>query len=116
MANSAFYSPTTGGFYTREVHGDNIPADAVEITTNQHRELIEGQSQGKRITADENGFPVLADPPVHNPQIQINAEALSYLASTDWYVIRKQETGAEIPADILAKRQEARDSIVEVTE
>ena len=111
-----FYSKTTGGFYDTAIHGDNIPTDAVEITANQHRELIEGQSQGKRITADENGFPVLADPPTPNPQIQTNAEALAYLASTDWYVIRKQETGAEIPADILAKRQEARDSIVEVVE
>lgn len=111
-----FYSAQTGGFYDRAIHGDNIPADAVEITANQHRELIEGQSQGKLIQADANGFPVLADPPAPNPQIQINVEALAYLASTDWYVIRKQETGVEIPADILAKRQEARDSIVEVME
>ena len=111
-----FYSKSTGGFYSREIHGDNIPADAVEITAEQHAALIEGQSQGNRIIADENGFPVLVDTPKPNPQIQINAEALVYLASTDWYVIRKQETGAEIPADILAKRQEARDSIVEVME
>lgn len=111
-----FYSKQTGGFYSRGIHGDNIPDDAVEITADEHAALIEGQSQGKLIQADANGFPVLADPPAPNPQIQTNAEALAYLASTDWYVIRKQETGAEIPADILAKRQEARDSIVEVTE
>lgn len=58
-----FYSKSTGGFYTREIHGDNIPADAVEITSEQHSELIEGQSQGKLIQADANGRPVLADPP-----------------------------------------------------
>ena len=40
-----------------------------------------------------------------------NAEARAYLASTDWYVIRKTETGVEIPADILAARQAARDSV-----
>ena len=58
-----FYSKTTGGFYTREIHGDNISADAVEITDAEHVALIEGQAQGKRIVADENGRPILQDPP-----------------------------------------------------
>lgn len=58
-----FFSATTNGFYDPAIHGDNIPSDAVEITTERHQELIEGQSQGKRIVADANGFPVLADPP-----------------------------------------------------
>jgi len=58
-----FYSKTTGGFYAREIHGDNIPTDAVEITDAEHASLIAGQSQGKRIVAGSNGFPVLADPP-----------------------------------------------------
>ena len=58
-----FYSSQTNGFYTPEIHGDNIPADAVEITNEEHAALIEGQSQGKRIAADENGYPTLQDPP-----------------------------------------------------
>ena len=60
---TVFYSKTTGGFYIREVHGDNIPADAVEITEAEHAALIEGQSLGKRIVADANGRPILQDPP-----------------------------------------------------
>lgn len=44
-------------------------------------------------------------------QTAINAEALSYLASTDWLVIRQQETGVEMPIDIFIKRQEARNKI-----
>lgn len=58
-----FYSAKTGGFYASEIHGDNIPIDAVEITAERHAALIEGQSQGKRIVADASGFPVLQDPP-----------------------------------------------------
>ena len=58
-----FYSAQTGGFYARAIHGDNIPADAVEISAEEHAALIEGQSQGKRIVADDNGFPILVDPP-----------------------------------------------------
>lgn len=85
-----FYSTSTGGFYSEDIHGARflefvapdpvsgetldrwsepnpncmIPADAIEITEEQYRELFEGQSQGKRIVADENGFPLLADPPL----------------------------------------------------
>ena len=111
-----FYSKQTGGFYDEAIHGDNIPSDAVEITTEEHAALLEGQSQGKIIAADKNGKPVLKDPPpptAEELQAQANAEARAYLASTDWYVVRKAETGTEIPADILAKRQAARDAVVE---
>lgn len=58
-----FYSKSTGGFYTSEIHGDNIPGDAVEITETEHAALIEGQSLGKLIVADESGRPILQDPP-----------------------------------------------------
>ena len=71
-----FYSPTTGGFYARDIHGDNIPADAVEITEAEHAALIEGQSLGKLIVADESGHPILQDPPPPTPeQIMARLEA-----------------------------------------
>jgi hypothetical protein len=57
------YSPNTGGFYDSAIHGDAIPADAVEITAEVHAALLQGQSSGKRIVADAEGHPVLADPP-----------------------------------------------------
>lgn len=56
------YAKSTGGFYKPEIHGDAIPADAVEITEAEHAALLEGQSSGKIITADKNGKPVLSDP------------------------------------------------------
>lgn len=61
------YAKSTGGFYDTAIHGDNIPADAVEITTEQHQALIDGQAAGKVIAADANGFPVLQDPPPPPP-------------------------------------------------
>lgn len=51
--------------------------------------------------------------PYASEQDKVNAEARAYLASTDWYVTRKLETGVEIPADITTAREEARASIVE---
>lgn len=59
-----FYSKQTGGFYSREIHGDNIPSDAVEVSAEDYLFLIEGQSSGKIILPDENGFPQLVDKPV----------------------------------------------------
>lgn len=37
------------------------------------------------------------------------AEALAYLAATDWYVTRQMETGKAIPEDVVARRAAARD-------
>lgn len=59
-----FYSATTHGFYDRSIN-NTIPADAVEITAEQHAALLAGQSAGQLIMADEQGRPILADlPPV----------------------------------------------------
>lgn len=82
-----FYSKSTGGFYDDAIHGslfieqvnvdldgvttdrfmvpdpDGPIADAVEITANEHASLLNGQNQGKQIVVDENGYPVLVDPP-----------------------------------------------------
>lgn len=41
-----------------------------------------------------------------------NAEALAYLAETDWMVIREVDAGIPCPVDVKAKRAEARDKIV----
>lgn len=38
-------------------------------------------------------------------------EAREYLQQTDWLVVRKLETGKEVPADIAEKRAEARSLI-----
>lgn len=56
-----FASKSTRGFYTPEIHGENMPADVVEITDEFHAELIDGQSAGKII--DWSGdVPALVDP------------------------------------------------------
>lgn len=69
------YSKATGGFYSEKIHGArsdvtgdpnpdcSIPLDAVEISEAEQAALLDGQSQGKRIQADANGYPVAVDPP-----------------------------------------------------
>lgn len=63
-----YYSASTKGFYAREIHGDNMPADVVEITTEEHLDLLAGQAAGKIIEADNDGRPVLVDPPPPTPE------------------------------------------------
>ena len=58
-----FYAKSTGGFYDRAIHGDAIPADAVEISEAVHAALLEAQSSGKVIQADQSGHPLAVDPP-----------------------------------------------------
>lgn len=74
-----FASKSTQGFYSTEIHGENIPAYAVEIDTEHHAELMAAQSSGKII--DWSGdIPVAVDPPtptlaqlINAAQQQINA-------------------------------------------
>lgn len=57
------YSAQTGGFYIPEIHGNDIPIDAVEVTKEQYEQLMNGQLSGQRIVAGTSGYPVLSAPP-----------------------------------------------------
>lgn len=84
-----YFSKSTNGFYLKEVHGDNIPADAVEITYEQHAELLVGQVNGKKISADNSGYPILVDVVVDEPSSEIKKlmckqKAKELLVKTDY--------------------------------
>ena len=55
------FSKSTTGFYDPEIHGDNIPNDAVEISDEYYVSLFEGQASGKQISANKQGHPILVD-------------------------------------------------------
>jgi hypothetical protein len=42
------------------------------------------------------------------------ATLTAYLSSTDWYAVRKAETGKAMPEDVTLARQQARDRISEL--
>lgn len=50
---NGFYDATDGGF---------VPHDAVKISEDLYRTLLDGQAQGKQIIADKTGNPVLIAP------------------------------------------------------
>ena len=47
-------------------------------------------------------------------QRKINDESLSYLNSTDWYIVRMLETEVKVPDNILKARAAARVAIKEI--
>lgn len=57
------YARSTNGFYDEAIHSNKIPADAVEITSDEHAALMSAQASGRRIEADANGYPVAVNPP-----------------------------------------------------
>lgn len=81
-----YYSKSTNGFYIDSIH-KAMPDDVIEITQAQHQELILGQSNGKIISSDENGNPVLIDPPQPTTEQladQARAKRDTLLSTSDW--------------------------------
>lgn len=81
------YAKSTGGFYSAEIHGENIPADAVEISQEYYESLLNGQSKGNLITSDKDGAPVLTSPqPPSTDQLATSARAQrdTLLTASDW--------------------------------
>lgn len=91
-----------------------------EIDDAEHMSIINrANSEGKLISADEEGNPILVDPPEPSEEEKAKQkinELEGYLTSTDWYAIRYADTGEEIPAEIKTKRQEAREEISRLRE
>lgn len=57
-----YSSNSVRGFFDSNIH-PSIPEDAVELSVEEHKALIDGQSEGKVITFPEAGKPFLAEQP-----------------------------------------------------
>ena len=70
---NGFYDATDGGF---------VPHDAVKISEDLYRTLLDGQAQGKQIIADKTGNPVLIDPQPSAAHV-LNLETLTWAISAE---------------------------------
>lgn len=71
-----FYSASTGGFYMQEIHGDNMPQDAIEIDYVLYVEVVNDRPANKTVVAGPGGLPILADIPATVPA---SCTSLEYL-------------------------------------
>ncbi|MDR9972252.1 tail fiber assembly protein [Enterobacter cloacae subsp. cloacae] len=76
-----FFSPSNMGFYDDVMKADyetanSWPADLTPVSERWYQSLIKGQSEGKVITLNEYGYPVLSDPePPTQEQLVREAES-----------------------------------------
>lgn len=106
---------------TLKIQGDgylvNGTMSVPAVDGNRHYEEVKRAIAGGN---EEYPTPIAVDPEFTQAELDkqaqdvINAEAQTYLYSTDWYIIREQETGVVVPQAILDARAEARLKIVQV--
>lgn len=77
MNDFMFYSRSTRGFYSRDIHGFDIPQDAVEISYEHYTALLSGQSAGQIIECNESGLPYLVERP------PLSVEQLTQIATAE---------------------------------
>jgi hypothetical protein len=107
----------------RKLDNDKVVVIALDYTNTQEQAFIVNNPTGGFMLIDSlpdqpdfgqnykwSGSAVIVDEAANTTATQLvtNTDSLAYLASTDWYVIRKAETGKATPDDVLTKRAEAR--------
>lgn len=106
------YSKSTGGFYSAEVHGSNIPEDAVEVTAQEHAALLAGQSAGQQIFPNEAGHPALIDQPAPTAEqlaAGVRAKRNKLIAATDHLLMPDYPLSADGSLAVRSYRQALRD-------
>lgn len=93
----------------RWIHEDDLDALGEEKLLAIASEDVGGPDEDRK----RYKFPAEYTIEVEDISAQILAEvekeqALDYLKATDWYVLRKVETGVDIPAEVAAARSQAR--------
>lgn len=103
-----YYSSNPRGFYDSGLCGDNIPEGAKEITEELCRALLDGMEQGKTLSEDSEGNPVLIEPPPLTPE-EVAALERNWrdakLAATDGDVTRHRDEVEEGLATTLTAEQ-----------
>lgn len=88
-----FFSAAELGFYESGIN-EVIPGDAVEVSDLHRRAILEGQTAGMVVAADESGGPILIDRPPPSAEVLAAAERVwrdRQLASTDPLVSRHRD-------------------------
>ncbi|KAB2773244.1 hypothetical protein F9L00_24835 [Brucella anthropi] len=115
-----FYSASSKGFYSSDVH-PQLPSDAVEISHDEYQALLDGQTSGAQIRADDSGKPYIYQVAVEVPlsavkdalKAQIDAlaetERLKYITPGNGQAMTYQQKVAEAQAFKTATNPKATD-------
>ncbi|KAA5935115.1 tail fiber assembly protein [Pantoea sp. Bo_2] len=90
--DTIYYSAKNNGFYHSELEDDyksspdGWPSDAVAVSDEQYKNLLQGQVSGKVIAADSDGNPTLTDP-VIDWQAKAESQRQSLLSAANTTII-----------------------------
>lgn len=110
------YLCESGHFYDDQLAGTKVPKGSVAVTQEKYIELLAGRESGLLTAILPDGKAGLVErPPMSPGELQEikNRTARAYLAKTDWYVIRQQETGEKMPEEVAERRKNARLEVIE---
>jgi len=88
-----YYSKTTQTTYLSGIHTE-MPADAVEISSQRFEEVITNPTVGKVRSHDANGLPILIDPPGPTPEQLAEAERQwrdGAISQVQWLINRHRD-------------------------
>ncbi|HFT1961973.1 TPA: tail fiber assembly protein [Enterobacter ludwigii] len=88
---SYVYCPITRAFYNDTLEADyrsagTWPDDYVKVIDEDYDSLMAGQTEGKVIVSDKNGYPVLAEPPAptHEDRVALaNSQKISLMQAAN---------------------------------
>jgi hypothetical protein len=93
-----FHSGSTRSFYRSDVHGNAIPADAVEVSEERYAELMHGQASGQEIVPGPDGPMAQTPAPQRVTEASLRSKRDALLAASDW---------TQLPDDALSDAQRA---------
>lgn len=115
-----YFAPEAATFYDTDVHGENIPAGSIEVTSDQRRELIAAIANGHPIACID-GCIQIGEAPAQSPTELAEVERMwrdAEMQSNEWLVTRHRDEQdlqqaatlqAEQFAELLLYRQALRD-------
>lgn len=89
-----YYAKSTAGFYDPAIHA-TMPEDAIEISADEHAELMDAQAAGAIIEADSDGRPVAVEPPPLTGKPLIMSQIADLESSVSPRRIREAVLGAD---------------------
>ena len=103
-----FFSKSTRGFYSPDVHGKNMPADAVQISDDLYNSVL-----STAFIIDANGLPALPPPPsaadlAAAAWVQYQSQAKAALDLSDTTLLRCYESGVTLPPEWATYRKALR--------
>ena len=82
--------------------------NGVTIWVNDRKDEIDAEG-ARRVANETKTIPAFSSEVIaESNRASKRAAAKEYLSRTDWYAVRKAETGKAIPSDVLTKREQAR--------